>query len=94
MLANKTSSPARQASWGSKKSHYKARFAYETLHIPRDNTTVRRLLAFIGMTVGGAVGWWVGEYLVLGFVTTFLVSSLGSLVGVYGAWWIMRDYLD
>jgi hypothetical protein len=49
---------------------------------------------FIGMTVGGYLGWWAGDYLKLGLMTTFLVSTLGSIVGVYVAWRIMRDYLE
>jgi hypothetical protein len=53
-----------------------------------------RLLIFIGMTLGGYVGWWAGEYMGLGLMATLLVSSLGSAVGVYVAWRIMRDYLE
>ena len=55
---------------------------------------MNRLTMFIGMTVGGAVGWWAGECLGLGLMATFLVSSLGSLLGIYGVWWILREYLD
>ena len=55
---------------------------------------MHRLLFFIGMTIGGYVGWWAGDYLDLGLMTTFLVSSLGSAVGVYVTWRIMRDYFD
>ena len=32
-----------------------------------------RLLIFIGMLVGGYVGWWVGDYLDLGLMEIFLV---------------------
>ncbi len=52
-----------------------------------------RLLVFIGMTAGGYVGWWAGDYFDLELMTTFLVSVLGSAVGVYVAWRIMRNYL-
>jgi uncharacterized membrane protein YeaQ/YmgE (transglycosylase-associated protein family) len=48
---------------------------------------------FIGMIVGGYAGWWLGDYFDFGLMTTFLVSTLGSAVGVYVAWRIMRDYL-
>jgi len=51
-----------------------------------------RLLFFVGMTLGGYVGWWAGEYFGMGIMMTFLVSTLGSAVGVYVAWRIMRDY--
>jgi hypothetical protein len=55
---------------------------------------VNRLLMFVGMTVGGYVGWWAGEYVGFDLMGTFLVSSLGSLVGIYAVWRIMRDYLS
>ena len=47
---------------------------------------------FIGMTIGGYVGWWAGDYFGLGLMTTFLFSTLGSAIGVYVAWRLMRDY--
>ena len=53
-----------------------------------------RLLMFIGMTVGGYLGWWAGECIGFGLMGAFLVSSLGSAVGIYVAWRFMRDYLD
>lgn len=52
-----------------------------------------RLLIFLGMTLGGYVGWWAGDYMGLGLMATFLVSSLGSAAGIYVAWRITRDYL-
>lgn len=56
--------------------------------------TVTRLLMFIGMTVGGYLGWWLGDYLDCGLMTTFLISTLGSMLGIYVVWRMMRDYLD
>jgi len=53
-----------------------------------------RLLIFIGMIVGGYVGWWVGDYFDIGLMMTFLVSSLGSAAGVYLGWKLGRDYFD
>ena len=55
---------------------------------------MNRLLMFVGMTLGGYVGWWAGDYVGLGLMGSFLVSSLGSLAGVYLAWRILRDYLE
>ena len=55
---------------------------------------MNRLLTFIGVTVGGYIGWWAGDYVGLGLMGTFLVSSVGSMVGIYVAWRIMRDYLS
>ncbi|MGD0899508.1 MAG: hypothetical protein ABR915_16875 [Thermoguttaceae bacterium] len=53
-----------------------------------------RLLIFVGMTVGGYGGWWAGASMGMGMMTTFLVSTLGSIAGVYVAWRIVRDYLE
>jgi hypothetical protein len=53
-----------------------------------------RLLIFIGMIAGGYVGWWAGDYLGFGLMATFLVSSFGSVAGVFLAWKIGRDFLD
>jgi hypothetical protein len=53
---------------------------------------MNRLLMFVGMTLGGYLGWWAGDYIGLGLMGTFLVSSLGGIAGVCLAWRIMRDY--
>ena len=53
---------------------------------------MQKLFMFIGMTVLGWAGWWLGEK--AGFMTAFLVSGLGSMVGIYLGWRIHRDYFD
>lgn len=55
---------------------------------------MNRSLMFIGMTVGGYLGWWAGEWLGFGFMGAFLVSSFGSLVGIFVAWKVLTDYLS
>lgn len=50
-----------------------------------------KLLMFIGITVGGGVGWWLGS--AGGMGVAFLVSTVGSAAGVYGAYRLDRDYL-
>jgi hypothetical protein len=54
---------------------------------------MNRLLILTGMTAGGYVGWWAGDYFGLELMTTFLVSSLGSIVGICMAWKAGRVYL-
>ena len=54
---------------------------------------MNRLLMFVGMTLGGYVGWWAGDYVGFGIMGTFLVSSLGSIAGVYLAWRIIERLL-
>lgn len=49
------------------------------------------LLGFVGATVLGAVGWWVGDR--VGLMTAFFVSTVGSGVGLYAGRRIARDYL-
>jgi hypothetical protein len=53
-----------------------------------------RLLMFIGMTVGSYAGWWAGESMGFELMGTFLISSLGSLIGVFVAWKVLTDYLS
>ena len=55
---------------------------------------MNRLLMFLGMTMGGYVGWWAGDYIGFGLMGTFLVSSLGSMAGIYVVWRFMGDYLS
>ena len=50
-----------------------------------------RLLMFVGMTVGGAVGWWIGSY--AGIWAALVVSGVGSLAGVYVVYRLTRKYL-
>jgi len=49
-----------------------------------------RLFMFLGITLGGAVGWWLGE--LVGFMTAFLLSGVGSMFGVYLGWRIHRHF--
>jgi len=52
---------------------------------------MKKFLIFIGMTVGGWIGWALAAR--FGIMTAFIVSSLGSLVGVIVTWRIGRDWL-
>lgn len=46
---------------------------------------------FIGVNVGGAIGWSLGER--FGIMTAFLISSIGSIAGVFAGWKLARHYL-
>jgi hypothetical protein len=52
---------------------------------------MERLLGFIGATVLGAVGWWIGGH--AGFMTAFVLSMVGTGIGVYIGRRAARDYL-
>jgi hypothetical protein len=40
-----------------------------------------KLLAFLGATIGGAIGWWLGAR--VNTMAAFFISVLGTAVGVY-----------
>jgi len=44
------------------------------------------------LILGSWVGWWLGDR--WGLMTAFLLSSVGSIVGVYLGWRINRDFLS
>jgi len=51
-----------------------------------------KLFIFIGINVGGYVGWELGEP--MGIMAAFLISSLGSILGVFAGWKVARHYLQ
>jgi hypothetical protein len=52
---------------------------------------VGKLLGFIGATIGGTIGWWVGER--VGLMTAFMISIVGTGLGMYAARRLFSDYL-
>lgn len=46
-----------------------------------ERTRVNRLLAFIGMTIGGWIGWEIGS--AISFFAAFIVSIVGTAAGLY-----------
>ena len=53
---------------------------------------MKGLLSFLGMNVGGALGWWLGA---LHSITLAVVlSAVGSGVGLYWIHKLARKYLD
>lgn len=53
-----------------------------------------KLLIFVGINVFGAIGWSLAERAGFGFLTTFLVSGIGSIFGVYAGWWTANRLLN
>jgi len=51
---------------------------------------MNKLCIFIGMTVLGWLGWWLGAK--IGIMTAFIFSSIGTFVGIYLGWKINQDY--
>lgn len=44
---------------------------------------MRKVIGFLGATVGGGVGWWLGAR--FGTMTAFIISTILSGVGLYYA---------
>ena len=59
---------------------------------PGVGDNMNKLCILIGATVLGWVGWWLGAR--IGFMTAYVLSGIGSIVGVYVGWRINRDYLS
>jgi hypothetical protein len=49
------------------------------------------MAGFLGGTVGGAIGWWLGEG--AGYRTAFLLSMVGTGVGMHYAVKLARERL-
>jgi hypothetical protein len=49
------------------------------------------LLGFLGATVLGAIGWWIGDR--VGLMTAFILSTIATGIGLYAGRRIARDYL-
>jgi hypothetical protein len=50
-----------------------------------------KLLVLLGTTLGGAIGWWVGEH--IGIMTAFFLSMIGMGAGLYFSRWVVKNYL-
>ena len=49
---------------------------------------MNKLCIFVGMMVCSTIGWMIGDR--WGFGTAFVLSSIGSLLGVYLGWKLAR----
>jgi len=47
---------------------------------------------FVGTMIGGYAFWYLGEWCGFDFTWCFLLSGLGSMVGVYAGWKFMRQF--
>jgi len=51
-----------------------------------------KLCILAGTTIGSYLFWYLGALCGLEFVGCFLVSSVGSLIGVYAGWKVAQRY--
>jgi hypothetical protein len=52
---------------------------------------MKRLLDVVGMSAGGWLGWWLGAWISL--FTAFIISMIGTGVGLYLTRRFVRGYL-
>jgi uncharacterized membrane protein YeaQ/YmgE (transglycosylase-associated protein family) len=54
----------------------------ETVHVIHlRGHLMKKMLGFIGATVGGGIGWWAGAP--VGTMTAFMLSIVGTGLGIY-----------
>ena len=51
---------------------------------------MNKLCIFIGMVVFSWIGWAIGAK--IGLMTAFILSSVGTFIGIYLGWKINRDF--
>ena len=51
---------------------------------------MNKLLVLVGSTLGGAIGWWAGER--VGLMTAFMLSMVGTGLGIYGGRRVAQHY--
>ena len=52
-------------------------------HQGKAGVGLSKLAGFAGATIGGAAGWWLGIH--VGYMTGFLLSTVGTAAGLYFA---------
>lgn len=53
---------------------------------------MKKLLSLLFSTIGGSIGWWAGDY--IGMVTAFILSMIGTGIGMYYGVRLAREYWD
>jgi hypothetical protein len=53
---------------------------------------MNKLCIFVGLTLFSWIGWWLGAK--YGIMTAFVLSSMGSLLGVYAGWKVNMTYFS
>ena len=52
---------------------------------------MKKLLLILSITIGGWIGWWIGEH--IGIMTAYFLSVLGAAAGLYFGRKIMSNYM-
>jgi uncharacterized membrane protein YeaQ/YmgE (transglycosylase-associated protein family) len=56
----------------------------------KEGESMKFLLLITGSSLGGWGGWFLGKP--MGTMTAFLLSVIGTAVGIYAARWFIREY--
>jgi hypothetical protein len=51
---------------------------------------MKKLLVLVGTTIGSAIGWWIGDH--FGIMTAFILSMIGTGLGMYIGIRVAREY--
>lgn len=51
-----------------------------------------KLMIFLGTTIFGWVGWWLGEQLSDDITAALLLGGVGTVFGVFAGWWVGRKF--
>jgi len=66
------------------------RLAHQRFPIHR--RAMDKLCIFVGTVIGGYLFWYVGDLLGFEFLGCFLLSGLGSMVGVFAGWKFAQQF--
>jgi hypothetical protein len=53
---------------------------------------MEKLMGFVGMTLGSAVGWYLG--MLVGFTSAVVLSMVGTGAGLWFGRWAAREWLE
>jgi hypothetical protein len=56
--------------------------------------SMNKICITVGVIFFSWLGWWLGDKLHFGLMATYLISGIGSLVGVYVGWFINQTFLS
>lgn len=52
---------------------------------------MNKFVIWTGMSIGGSIGWWLGS--MVGIMTAFVLSVVGTAFGLYAARRLFANYL-
>ena len=53
---------------------------------------MRKIVMMVSVTLFSWLGWMLGED--IGMMTAYILSSVGSLIGVVAGWWVNKNWLS